>query len=150
MTVTISPSMYLWIKTIHVIAVFAWWAGLIYIFRLFVYHRKHSAKPELASAFEEMEEKLLRIITLPAAVVSVVAGLGLVVAVPGWMHGGWFWVKLASVVGLVAYHALAIVTRRRFAQGDYFLSERACRVINEVPTLMLFVIVAMVILKPWP
>ena len=141
--------MYLWIKTVHIIAVFAWWAGLIYIFRLFVYHRKHGASPELARTFGEMEEKLLRIIMLPAAGVSAVAGFGMVAAVPAYMRSGWLAVKLASVAGLTAYHILAVITRRRFAQGDYFLSERACRIINEVPTLMLFIIVAMVIVKPW-
>ena len=146
---TLSGSTYLWIKTVHVIAVFAWWAGLIYIFRLFVYHRKHSAQPVLARTFEEMEAKLLRIIMLPAAIVSVIAGFAMVAAVPAFLHSGWLSIKLAGVGGLVAYHVLAIVTRRRFARGDYFLSERACRVINEVPTLMLFVIVAMVIVKPW-
>lgn len=146
---TVSASTYLWIKTVHVIAVFAWWAGLIYIFRLFVYHRKHAASPELARAYSEMEEKLLRIITTPAGIVSAAAGFGMILAMPALLQGAWLWVKIGAVTGLAGYHVLSVVTYRRFAAGNYFLSEKACRAINEVPTLLLFVIVIMVIRKPW-
>ncbi len=146
---SVSASSYLWIKSLHVIAVFAWWAGLIYIFRLFVYHRKHSATPVLASAYVEMEYKLLKYITTPAGVVSAIAGFAMIGVSPSLLEGEWLWVKLVAVLGLVGYHVLAVVTQRRFAASDYFLTEKACRAINEVPTILLFVIVIMVIRKPW-
>lgn len=139
---------YQWIKAVHVIAVFAWWAGLIYIFRLYVYHHKNRRVAATAAALEEMERKLLRLITLPAGIVAASAGILMLLIVPELLGQTWLLVKLGAVLVLIAYHGLAIHTHRRFARGDYYLSEPACRAINEVPTLVLVVVVIMVIVRP--
>lgn len=76
---------------------------------------------------------VVRIITNPAAMVAALAGLAMIFMLPSLVHETWLWVKLAGVAGLAAYHIFAIVTYRRFSVGDYFLSEKACRFINEVP-----------------
>jgi putative membrane protein len=140
---------YQWIKAFHIIAMVAWFAGLFYIFRLYVYHVKHRERPGMAEAYAEMERKLLRIIMDPAMTVTLVLGIALIVMNPVVMKQGWMHVKLTAVVLLMGYHIFAGITRRRFARGDYFLSERACRMINEVPTLLLIVAVLMVVLKPF-
>lgn len=140
---------YQWIKAFHIIAMVAWFAGLFYIFRLYVYHVKHRERPGMPEAFAEMERKLLRIIMDPAMTVTLALGIALIVMNPALLKQGWLHAKLTAVVLLMGYHIFAGITRRRFARGDYFLSERACRMINEVPTLLLIVTVLMVVLKPF-
>lgn len=139
---------YLWIKSMHVIAVTAWMAGNFYIFRLYVYHVQQRADGAMAAVFRTMERKLLRLIMLPAAVASLALGVWMIGLQPGFLAQAWLWVKLAAVAGMVAAHAFSEYTARRFARADYFLTETQCRVLNEVPTLLLAVIVVMVIVKP--
>jgi len=141
--------MYLWIKAAHLISLIAWYAGLFYIFRLFVYHVKYKAKAGLPEVFEEMERKLMHIIMLPASLLTVATGVTLIVLNPEWMAQGWLHAKLTVLVFLFGYHGYASKVRKRFAQKDYFLSEKACRMINEVPTLILVVVVLLVVLKPF-
>ena len=97
----------------------------------------------------EMERKLLHYIMAPAMVASLAFGAWLVALQPGLLHARWLWVKLACVALVVAYHALAEYTHARFARGEYVLSERACRVVNEVPTVLLVGIVVAVVVRPW-
>lgn len=139
---------YLWIKAWHVIAVIAWYAGLFYIFRLYVYHVQQRTRPEVVATLVVMERRLLTAIMAPAAVVAVALGAWMIVAQPGLLRAGWMHAKLGAVVALLGYHGLAIWVYRQFAVGRFVLSERACRVINEVPTLLLFVIVIGVIVRP--
>jgi putative membrane protein len=140
---------YLWIKSIHVIAVIAWMAGIFYIFRLYVYHVQQRANEQMAAVFRTMERKLLRIIMLPAAVVSVAFGSWMIAMQPEFLRQPWLMVKLASVVGMIAFHWFSEHTAERFARGDYFLTEKQCRALNEVPTILMFVIVIMVVVKPF-
>ncbi len=143
-----SSGNYLWLKAGHVIAVIAWYAGLFYIFRLFVYHVQQRDQPEVAATLVVMERRLLRAIMLPAAVVSIVFGVAMLIKMPYLLGQPWMHAKLGAVAFLLGYHALASWVRARFAVGDYVLSERACRVINEVPTILLFIIVIAVIVRP--
>ncbi|MCU0634864.1 MAG: CopD family protein [Gemmatimonadaceae bacterium] len=138
---------YLWVKAFHVIAVIAWYAGLFYIFRLFVYHVQQRDKPDVVATLAVMERRLLRAIMAPAAIVAVGLGAWMLVLAPGLLSQPWMHLKLGAVLLLLVYHALAIHTRTRFLAGDYFLSEKACRWINEWPTVLLFVIVIAVILR---
>ena len=138
---------YLWLKAWHVIAVIAWYAGLFYIFRLFVYHVKHRDEPSVTAVLAVMERRLLRAIMAPAAIVSVGLGIEMLVKIPAWLQQPWMHAKLGAVVALLGYHGLAIWVRQRFAVGDYVLSERACRILNEVPTILLFIIVIAVIVR---
>ena len=126
----------------------AWFAGLFYIFRLFVYHAKHRNNPELAAVYTVMEKKLLRIIMIPAMILTMVFGFLLIVLNPAVLRAGWFYGKLGGVAFLVAYQVLAVLTQERFSRGDYWLSEKACRIINEVPTLILVWIVILAVVKP--
>ncbi|HPF62332.1 MAG: protoporphyrinogen oxidase HemJ [Gemmatimonadetes bacterium] len=139
---------YLWLKAGHVIAVIAWYAGLFYIFRLFVYHVQQRDQPEVAATLAIMERRLLRAIMLPAAVLSILLGVAMLVKMPYLLGQPWMHAKLGAIAFLLGYHALAAWVRVRFAAGDYVLSERACRILNEVPTVLLFIIVIAVIVRP--
>lgn len=141
-------SAYLWIKAFHIIFMVAWFAGLFYIFRLFVYHAKYQDKPELSEAYQIMERKLLYIIMHPAMLLTILLGILLIALNPAVLSAPWFWLKILFVAGLIAYQIFAGITRRRFAKGDFFLSEKQCRLINEVPTLLLIGIIIFVVVKP--
>lgn len=139
---------YLWLKAGHVIAVIAWYAGLFYIFRLYVYHVQHRDNRSITANLEIMERRLMRAIMTPAMVVAIGLGITMLVQQPALLRQPWMHAKLGAIVLLLGYHGLASWARKRFAAGDYVLSEKACRYINEVPTLLLFVIVIAVIVRP--
>lgn len=141
-------ALYLWLKAFHLIAMVAWFAGLFYIFRLYVYHVKHRENPAVTGAYQEMERKLLYIIMHPAMLMTILLGILLVALNPAVLRARWFHFKLGLVAVLIGYQILAGVTQKRFAKGDYFLSERACRMINEIPTLILISVVLLAVLKP--
>ena len=140
--------LYLWLKAFHIIFMVAWFAGLFYIFRLFVYHVKFKDKPELAQAYTLMERKLLYIIMHPAMFLTIVFGGLLIWQDRSVLSAPWFHMKLFAVLLLIAYQMLAGMTAKRFAMGDYYLSERACRILNEIPTILLIAIVILVVVKP--
>ena len=142
-------SVYSWIKAFHIIFMVAWFAGLFYIFRLFVYHAKHKDKPEVCSAYIEMERKLLYIIMHPAMLITIVLGIILLAMQPIFLKQGWMHAKLSFVFLLIAYQVFAGITHKRFAKGNFFLSEKACRFINEVPTLALIATVIFVVVRPF-
>ncbi|MCE9625114.1 MAG: protoporphyrinogen oxidase HemJ [Deltaproteobacteria bacterium] len=127
----------------------AWFAGLFYIFRLFVYHAKFQGQAEMRAAYQVMEKKLLYIIMHPAMLLTLILGVLLISQNPSVLRAPWFHVKLLAVAALIAYQIFAGIVAKRFARGDFFLSEKACRMINEIPTLLLVVIVIMVVVKPW-
>ncbi len=140
---------YLWLKALHVIFVIAWFAGLFYIFRLFVYHAKHQKNSEMCAVFETMEQKLLKIIVIPGSVMTLLFGILMLLQNMTLMEQPWMHIKLTGVVGLFAYQFFAYKTFLRFKNKDFFLSEKQCRFLNEIPTLFLFLIVIMVILRPF-
>lgn len=140
---------YLWIKAFHIIAVVAWYAGLFYIFRLFVYHVQQRDKPDVVATLVIMERRLMRAIMAPAMVVSLALGLWMTVKVPALWQQPWLHLKLAAVVALLGYHGFASRVRKRFAEGDYVLTETQCRWWNEFPTVLLVVIVIAVVVKPF-
>lgn len=140
---------YLVLKALHLISMVAWFAGLFYIFRLFVYHRIKHESPEARSLLSLMEGRLLKAIVLPASIATVGFGAWLLFENPALLFRAWIWAKLALVLLLLGYQALAWITWRRFAAGKFFFSERACRVINELPTVLLIGIVLLAVLKPW-
>jgi putative membrane protein len=141
--------MYLEVKALHIITVVAWFAGLFYIFRLFVYHRKSHANEDVCAVLSIMERKLLRYICLPAMIAVLATGTILVALMPVFMTQKWFWIKIALVALLLAYQGLAELTYQRFSEGRFFLSEKECRFINEFPTLVLMGAVLLVVLKPF-
>lgn len=134
---------------LHLIAMVAWFAGLFYIFRLFVYHVKHQTEPSVVATLTTMEHKLLKIIMMPAMLTTWGFGLAMLVLQPFWLKQGWLILKLVGLLGLTAYHLYSIHIHRRMTTGVYPLSEKACRAINEVPTLLLLLIVFLAVIKPF-
>lgn len=140
--------LYLWIKAFHIIFMVAWFAGLFYIFRLFVYHVKFKDDLKMSQTYTIMEKKLIYMISHPAMGLTIALGVWMLVLNPAllkqpWMHG-----KLCAVVLLMGYQFFSGITFRRFRKGNFFLTEKACRMINEVPTVLLITIVLLAILKP--
>lgn len=141
---------YPWIKALHIVAVVAWMAGLLYLPRLFVYHAEADIGSDKAQTFKLMERRLLSGIMLPAMLMVLALG-GVLAAIPGvidWRQG-WIWVKLALVAGLVAFHHLLAKWRKQFAADRVPHSTRFFRSVNELPTLLLIAIVILVVVKPF-
>lgn len=138
----------LWLKALHVIAVVAWFAGLFYLPRLFVYHSGARPGSELSETFKIMERRLLRVIMLPASIAVWITGPWL-----AWIEGvyadGWFIAKAVLVAGLTGFHHALAGWRKEFARDANRHSERFYRIANEVPTLFLVAIVILVIVKPF-
>ena len=141
---------YPWIKTLHIVSVVAWMAGLLYLPRLFVYHADAVLGSDKAETFKIMEQRLLRGIMLPAAIMAIVFG-ALLAATPGvvdWRQG-WIWLKLALVLGLGIFHLALARWQREFAADRPPHMARFFRMINELPTLLLIAIVVLVVVKPF-
>lgn len=139
---------YLWVKSVHVIAIIAWMAGLLYLPRLFIYHCDAPKGSQQSETFKVMERRLLRLITNPAMVIAWVLGLWLGWNA-GWFSEGWFHAKLVLVLGLSAVHGYFSVAVRHFAQDNNIRTPRHWRIMNEVPTLLMIGIVILVIVKPF-
>ncbi len=137
----------LWLKAFHVIFMVAWFAGLFYLPRLFVYHV--DAKDAAGHArFVIMERKLYGL-SLIAMIGTWVFGIAMVVTLPGYLQMHWLHAKLTLVVALSGYQGWLKVSLRRFAQGTNTRSARFWRLANEVPALALVAIVILVIVKPF-
>jgi protoporphyrinogen IX oxidase len=136
----------LWLKALHIIFVVAWFAGLFYLPRLFVYHAQ-ATDAASSERFKVMERKLYRGIMTPAMVLVVASGLGL------WLgygfRGGWLYAKLALVVLLLAYHFWMARLLADFARDANRRSHVYYRWVNELPTLLLVAIVILVVVKPF-
>ena len=144
-------SLYPWIKALHIVAFVAWMAGLFYLPRLFVYHVEQARiGTDKAQMLQVMERKLLRVIMNPAMIVTWICGL-LMVGLPGLVDWGnvWPWTKAAGVVALTWFHIWCARQRKALAAGDYAISGRRYRLMNEVPTLLLIVIVVSVVVRPF-
>ena len=142
---------YPWTKSLHVISVIAWMAGLFYLPRLFVYHaEKVGTGTETDALFQPMEYRLLRAIMNPAMIATWVFGLGLVFT-PGVVYWGdvWPWTKAAAVLVMTWFHHWLAWRRKDFAKGENTRSGRSYRIWNEVPTVLLIVIVVSVIARPF-
>lgn len=144
--------MYPYILSIHIIFVVCWMAGLFYIVRLFIYHTEAQAKPEpdrkiLSDQFEIMERKLWYIISVPSMVLTLAAGITMVILVPGWLQQPWLQIKLAFVAGLIIYHFICQNKMKQLAGGIFTWTSTQLRIWNEVATIFLFAIVFLAVLK---
>jgi putative membrane protein len=140
---------YLWLKAFHIIAVTAWMAGLFYLPRLMVYHRRTAVGGESSEIFKVMERRLLKAIMVPAMILSWVLGLGLIWVTDAFASIGlWLVVKLIAVVTLTGFHFWLAQFVRAFGEDERPRDERFFRLINEVPTVLLIVIVIMAVIKP--
>jgi putative membrane protein len=140
--------LYNWLLALHIIAVIAWMAGMLYLPRLYVYHARAAKGSEMSETFEVMERRLLRGIINPAMIATWILGLTLAWQGDHW-RDGWLHAKLLLLVGMQIVHAGLARWRRAFAHDANIHSERFYRIVNEVPTLLLIGIVILAVVKPF-
>ena len=136
------------IKILHIVAVISWMAGLLYLPRIFVYHCQVEANSQSDKLFQTMERKLLRFIMNPAMILVFIFGFYLAYQI-GFDSGKWLHLKILLVFILAAYHGFLTKCRANFANNTNKHSEKFYRIINEIPTILMIIIVALVILKPF-
>jgi len=146
------PEAYLWFKTLHIVGVVVWFAGLFYLVRLFIYHREaEDLEPSLRQAFQQqyalMERRLANIITTPGMVVAMVCAAGLLSVNPAWLQQGWMHAKLGFVAALLVYHWFCYRLMGQLQHGQCRWSGRQLRALNELPTLLLVIVVMLVVFK---
>ena len=141
-------AMHLWLKAGHLIAMVAWFAGMFYMFRLFVNQVENADKPDAVAMLIGMAERLYRIILTPAMIATWVLGLAMLALNPAYLSQPWLIAKLVLVLGLSGYHGYVGRVRRRFANGDLYLTSRQCRIRNEIPSAFLIAIVLLAVLRP--
>jgi len=145
--------MYQWVLALHIIAVIAWMAGLLYLPRLFVYHSLAEKGSPQSETFKLMERRLLLAIINPAMVATWLLGLWLAWHGPdsrfGWFASGWLQAKLVLVLALSAVHGLLAHWVKDFTADNNGHSQRFYRIINEVPTILMIAIVILAVVKPF-
>ena len=145
----ILASLYPWTKSLHIMSVIAWMAGLFYLPRLFVHHVENAARvPGIGPVFQMMEVKLLRLIMNPSMIATWLFGLALVLT-PGIVDWSqiWPWTKAVSVLAMTWFHHWLGLRRKDFLAGRNEVTGRQYRMMNEVPTLLMVVIVLSVVVK---
>jgi putative membrane protein len=143
--------MYLWLKAFHVIAVISWMAGMLYLPRLFVYHCDAPPGSAQSETFKVMEWRLLKLIINPAMIVTWLLGLSLIWLM-GWetfRQSGWLHAKLVLVLAMSGVHGMLVRYVRDFAADRNRKSQKFYRIINEVPTILLILIVILAVVKPF-
>jgi protoporphyrinogen IX oxidase len=147
----------LWLKAFHIIGVVSWFAALLYLPRLFVYHSQIQSSQNQASSLDDdvgnarfkiMERKLFMIMTI-GAVVAIGFGVAMLAWAPDYLLMRWLHVKLALVLLLVGYHGACFALLQQFAADRNSHSERWYRLFNELPALLLIAIVILVVVKPF-
>jgi protoporphyrinogen IX oxidase len=148
MSVLVGP--YPWINAAHIVSVIAWMAGLLYLPRLFVYHADARINSDASETFKVMERRLLRGIMNPAMVATYLFGI-LLAATPGVVEWAmmWIYMKLVAVAALTVFHHLLAIWQRDFAADANRRPARFYRIANEIPTVLLILVVVMVVAKPF-
>jgi putative membrane protein len=147
--------LFLWLKSLHIVGVVVWFAGLFYLVRLFIYHQEliesaeeESLKSKMGSQFSLMEQRLLHLITTPGAIFATLMAVGLIWLQPGFLEAGWLHFKLAIVGVLYGYHYWCIkVTQKLKSNQPLKWSSQVLRFANEVPTFLLLGGVMLVVFK---
>ncbi len=139
---------YPWLKAFHIIAVIAWMAGMLYLPRLFVYHCEAAVGTPEYERFKLMERKLMRVIINPSMIAVWVLGLALAYTLNAWWET-WFLLKLLLVLVLSGFHGMFSRWRRDFENGVNAKSQRFFRIVNEVPAVLMALIVILVVVKPF-
>ena len=140
--------MYDWIKAFHIIAVIAWMAGMLYLPRLFVYHCDAEPGSRQSETFKVMERRLLKVIINPAMTVTWILGLWLAWSA-GWFMTHWLQAKIVLVIVMSALHGFLVRWVRDFAHDRNQHSQKFYRAINELPTVLMIIIVILVVVKPF-
>ena len=146
----LSINAYLWIKTLHIISIIAWMAGLLYLPRLFVYHVEAKVGGELSETLKVMERRLLRLIMNPAMIASFVFGALLLINLEDhvWFEG-WLYAKLVFVIGLLIIHMAMARWQQNFVNDQNIRSQKFFRFVNEVPTILMIGIVIFIVIQPF-
>jgi putative membrane protein len=141
--------MYLWMKWLHIVTVISWMAGILYLYRLFIYHREKGVESQqIHELLCVMEYRLYRYITVPAMIVAAIAGFTMIYLTPSLLDGKWLHVKLLFVVMLVVSTlAAGRIHKRAAVDANTLPTSKALRFANEVPTVLMFIIVGMVVFK---
>ncbi|MGB0521853.1 MAG: protoporphyrinogen oxidase HemJ [Flammeovirgaceae bacterium] len=143
---------YLIAKSVHIIGIVSWFAGLFYWVRIFIYHVEAEERPEeeksvLQAQFALMEKRVYKIITNPAMVITLIAGVGMLYLRPGLLQLGWMHVKLTLVVLLIGYQHFCVSIMKKLEKGTNKLTGGQLRGINEIATLFLVAIVVLAVMK---
>jgi len=139
---------YLLLRAFHLIAVISWMAGMLYMPRLFVYHTRLEAGSETSEMFKEMEYKLIRIIINPAMIMAWILGLCLAFSQNLWAEH-WFQIKFLCVILMSGFHGFLSRWRKQFARDENSHNEKFYRRVNEIPTVLMIIIILLVVMKPF-
>ncbi len=140
---------YLWIKALHIIAVISWMAGMLYLPRLFIYHCDAEKYSDKSETFKVMEKKLIRIIMNPAMIIAWIMGGLMLYVNQSLFEEAWFHVKLTAIILMTIMHHVFSLARKRFEKDENDKSAKYFRILNEVPTILMIIIVIMVIVRPF-
>jgi len=136
------------IKALHIISIISWMAGLLYLPRLYVYHSETTIGSVRAETFKVMERRLLKAIMTPAMIASFLFGIWMLVLAPGLLFEIWMQIKIACVVAMAGCHGVFLKMRRQLENDEPPRPGRVYRVWNEVPTVLMIIIVVMAVVKP--
>jgi putative membrane protein len=140
--------MILWLKALHVIAIIAWMAGMLYLPRLFVYHSEAAKRSPVSETFKVMERRLLKAILNPSMILVFLTGFALVYLTGDWREG-WWQAKFVLVLGLAALHGYFARCVRAFAEDANQRPARFYRALNEAPTILMILIVVLAVVRPF-
>ena len=143
---------YLWFKAFHLVGVVAWFAGMFYLPRLFVYHAEANEQPEavrivLQQQYQIMEKRLYRIIMTPAMVLTVAMAIGMVIVAPDLLKETWLHVKIGLVLLLLGYHHFCARLMKEMASGQFRFTGQQFRWFNEFPTVLFVIVVLLAVFK---
>jgi putative membrane protein len=139
---------YRYFLSIHIIAVISWMAGILYLFRLFVYHAEEKEQV-VKDRFIVMERRLSLAIMIPAHIVALLMGILMLIANPSLLDHNWMRLKILLALLLIGMTHSAASMRRKLASGENKISSKTYRILNEIPTILMIGIVFLVILKPF-
>ena len=140
---------YHWFKAFHVIAVMAWMAGMLYLPRLFVYHAEAEKGSELSETFKVMERRLLRVIMNPAMILAWAFGGLMLWSNFALFNAPWMHIKLTAIVIMTVVHHLFAYWRKDFMRDKNTKSAKFYRLWNEIPTVLMIIVVLMAVVKPF-
>ena len=139
---------YLWLKVVHLIAMIGWMVGILYLPRLFAYHADASADSDTDAVFQQMEYNLMRLLLMPCMIVVFITGILLIVATES-LASGWLHTKFLLVLMLAGLHGMMSRQRKNFQRGENTRSAAYFRTFSHVTTLIVVLVVALAVLKPF-
>lgn len=140
---------YEWLRALHIIAIISWMAAMLYLPRLYVYHADAPVGGEVSEQLKIMEAKLLKIIMNPAMIASWILGLSMLAANPALLEGGWMHAKLTCVILMSGFHGVLSAHRKKFSRDERPKPAKFYRILNEVPTVLMIIIVIMAVVQPF-